>query len=254
MPGLGFILSPADSPVHVPAGLHEQGLLIAHQWGSDRLAGSLLRPDPLPFPGVFPKLGFDGRVPFPRVLCCDGSGPARQGKGIAACVLPGQWSAVPGLPCKTANLWQLGWGTMLWGPSCCCPLMVSGLSVAFFFRLSRGGLPRAHSRGQVKAEGENKAGAEVCTSRGGPTGPTATRLPMGLAMLSLLRRAGRRGLGWWVASLCPAKALLGGPGPWTLKFSPGDPHPCGAPWMPWRNRLSQPKLQPWVLRVLGGCC
>lgn len=43
MPGLGFILSPADSPVHVPAGLHEQGLLIAHQWGSDRLAGSLLR-------------------------------------------------------------------------------------------------------------------------------------------------------------------------------------------------------------------
>lgn len=63
----------------------------------------------------------------------------------------------------------------------------------------------------MKAEGENKAGTEGCPSRDRPTGLTATR--MELAMLSLLRRAGRRGLRWWVASLCPAKALLGGSRP-----------------------------------------
>lgn len=125
MPGLGFILSPAHSSVHVPAGLHEQELLIAPRWGSDWLAGSLLQPDP--FPGVFPKEGFDGRVPFLRMLRCGGPGPARQGKRRAACVPPGQ--GVPGLPCKTANLWQLGWGTMLWGTSCFCPIVVSGLSL-----------------------------------------------------------------------------------------------------------------------------
>lgn len=41
-----------------------------------------------------------------------------------------------------------------------------------------------------------------------------------------------------------------------LKYSPGDPHPCGAhqsPWLPQGNGLCQPELQPWVLHVLGGC-
>ena len=57
MQGLGFIQSPADSPVHVPAGLACTVVINSSSVGGSqaRLAGSLLRQDPLPFPGVLPK-------------------------------------------------------------------------------------------------------------------------------------------------------------------------------------------------------